>query len=478
MTTDPPHLDFDLGRDFCAGDAVHIDFRLNCAGYLGTPIVQALLSPLLTQTHWLEFPPTRPGTPGVWEFRQSFLLRAASGGTDCARGDYPIDFTIDFPPVPGQPVQRFLHATLRLHVPANDSGNGANGQRRVEIQGADMSIIDVDELSQLTDSASDVTIVMGKSSRLVSRSRPANGPVPASSGRHYSLPLKFDLQRLQQTPFPSRTFTEISQRDTLSLQCLDPRGGRRTLLFARHELRYGGMRTSKTGEPNDLIFAWIPLTPAHRALWDRISARHGELQLNREGILICDANSKNGTQFNHNPVLSNTPVLCRAGDPTGLLRIADGLEFQVDLQSSPPDGVTQPNRAAPPDRVYAAVLGLTTEPTLWAVAKQANLDSARVRRMNNLVEEEYVLLCRQAILGPRDSAAVTLCYDDGADDVARILHAAGGFWFERLSDAQPVRVDEYEPVLRELVPLKPGMTLCLGRNRLEVREGEQDLRYE
>jgi hypothetical protein len=79
------------------------------------------------------------------------------------------------------------------------------------------------------------------------------------------------------------------------------------------------------------------------------------------------------------------------------------------------------------------------------------------------------------ILGSGMQCPIRLPVDDGIASVARVFHAGGHFWLERLTDQVSVAIDDHELGRRELVPLKVSQTIQLGSTRLEVQESEQDL---
>jgi hypothetical protein len=104
------------------------------------------------------------------------------------------------------------------------------------------------------------------------------------------------------------------------------------------------------------------------------------------------------------------------------------------------------------------------------------VEAARLERQTNLAQEEYMLLFRQALVGPGSDCPIWLPEDDGCAFPARIFHVEGQFWLERLTDQLDVAVDGHHLSLRELVPLAVGQPIVIGSSRLQVCDPEQDLR--
>jgi hypothetical protein len=225
---------------------------------------------------------------------------------------------------------------------------------------------------------------------------------------------------------------------------------------------------------NDVLLRWIPVTAQNKPLTKRISAEHFELKLSAKGLEIQDLGSRNGTILNDVALESKTPKLI---DPSRGAEITIAAEFHFLLRLFPTTDADQHDRL-PLDQLYCDGVGAPSMPPLWHRAIEANIEAARLERISNLNCEQYVLLFRQLVLGPGADCPIRLPADETVGRGARVFHAGGHFWLERLTDQLPIAIDGHELGRLELAPLNVNQAIQLGDTRFAVCEPEQDLRRE
>src|SRR5262249_28107175 len=160
--------------------------------------------------------------------------------------------------------------------------------------------------------------------------------------------------------------------------------------------------------------------------------------------------SRNGTVLTGVALAPKRATLIEA--PPAAAEITVASAFRLLLRTYPTSDADQDEIGAP-NQLHCEGVGVATIPPLWNRAAKARIEAARLERLSNLPNEEYVLLFRQALAGPGADCAIRISAEDGVASVARIFHAGDHFWIERLTDQVAVLVDGHTLGRRELAPL-------------------------
>jgi hypothetical protein len=275
---------------------------------------------------------------------------------------------------------------------------------------------------------------------------------------------------LSHRPGPNhiRVSDRFSRRHDLNLATLMFEDGRRTLLLAKKEVKLGRQK-----KVNDLVLRFLPPSEEFNELSLRISQEQAVLSLTEKGLSIKNL-GRFGTAVNR----TSTELI--------VLSAEDHADEAVDVQlGSDPIQVEEPlhlafhffrwdqhfsdqNTTGYGDSPYFDAVGAARSST-YGVAQEAGVDAIRVRRRNNLPEEEYVLLFRQALIGSSHRCPIEV---PGLAN-ARILHIGRCFWLENLGEPSTIRVEEQPLPPRELVALAPGMPLRFGMTPVRFEEFAQ-----
>ncbi|MCH8830234.1 MAG: FHA domain-containing protein, partial [Planctomycetes bacterium] len=104
---------------------------------------------------------------------------------------------------------------------------------------------------------------------------------------------------------------------------------------------------------------------------------------------------------------------------------------------------------------------------------KTGIDALHLKRVNNLTEEEYLVVYRQAIIGSSNRATIHLAGDSVEKRHARLHCLDDGFWIENLGAPGSMTVDQQAMQTRELAPLSPGVEFSLGEETIVVKPLEQ-----
>ncbi len=470
----PPRLHVDLGMDVAIGNAMEVEFHLICPGYTKGPKVVAQLSGTLDRTHWIEQPRLVQEEPGYWKFYETCALRdPRDPDKPCAPGSYRVELEISFPAAPPGSLGRDLRASLRFAVPDPEK----SASNTLEIDGDGLSVIDLAGLDMTRFGK--VVISGGDKSIISLDAAAAQAPVKKmAESRYFQLPLKRHYERDEGRLFASSVIQRLET--PMSRIALRFEGGGRYLVFAKDRLQFGRQRS----ERNDVILRFVPGTDrglfpeyqAHEAQGESISREHFALALTRNGLTVEDLGSSSGTMAGTVELPPRTPQILKPRDArTPLeLNVAEAFRLHTSLFSS----VGNPVEILDPGKEHVAAVGAGHVPALWQLARHSSLEAACIRRVTNLPNEHYVLLFRQLFIGssPTECAIITPV-DHGIDRMARLLALGDGFWFERLVDPIEcaINVDDHEPQVGELVPLRPGQRWRFGGSVCHIEPLTQDL---
>ena len=467
LTVDTPVLHVDLGDEFSAGHAAHIQFQLLCPGYESTPRVRATLSAALDADHWDSSPRPDKEGPGRWSFTQGFLLMR--GGNPCPPGRYEIRIDLEFPHAPTDSLGRFLRARLMFRV----VDSRGSSERQLEIDLDDLAILDVSAI----DISTFGTVKVKQRGKSISSLEgvsfsaaeiPTNHQRRSTEGRCFLLPLMPNHERTAELPIASTVVQKGLARRKLMLAFPD---GRRVIVLAQESLKVGRDKFKQ----NDVLLRWIPVTSSNKPMTEEISAEHFQLKLSPKGMEIEDLGSRNGTTLDGVALVPKRPKFIEASSANAEITVASA--FRLLLRTYPTADADQYEIGAP-NQLHCEGVGVATVPPLWNRAIRARVEAAHLERLSNLPNEEYVLLFRQALIGPGADCTIRIPANDDIATVARIFHAGDHFWIQRLTDQLTILVDGHILGSRELAPVSVDQSIQLGSTRMAVREPEQDLSRE
>lgn len=443
-----PRLLVDWGDTPRVGHQSRPEFFLICPGYGGRPQIAVIVdqeldhdpSDPLRQPHWED--------DGLWSFHVPFRL--TSSGLDCRPGQYLIDVRVSFPEgAAGQ--HRCFRGRIRLKVPPEDTDRpgvleiDGDGQSIVNLQGAD-----VKQFSRI--------VLKAGADSVINLSNQAGVTAPASPSRADNhcreYILKVDQEQEELLPRLAGSFTQRTPLDRAGL-FLD--NGRRVLLLAKRQVSLGRNRD------NDIVVRFMPPSEANDRRSRNVSRTHAQLHLTDEGLLLRD-DSRTGIELGGEVVRKEKRIIW-TGDPVRL-NLGCAMEvdqpFSFDLHALVRPSDLGPSEARARDEIYARLLGEQLDPT-WRTALSSSIDAVRLTRVNRSdVDEEYVLLYREAPIGGSPSSCAVVFGSMTGPPVARLFHLGRSFWLECLRGATAVRVDGRDLAVRDVVPLALGQKLMVA----------------
>ncbi len=442
-----PRLLVDWGELPQVGRTARPLFSLIATGMSGRPTVKVEIDRSLDNDPSDPLRQVRTEESGLWSFYVPFSL--TTNGLDARPGLYVIDVAVAFPHVAaGQP--RFLQTRIRLNIP-----DASSGQRELVIDGDGQSVVnlaghDLRSFSRVVLKGDDRSII-----NLQNFSQPQDPAAPPAKPVvfEYELKVNRDIQgrlpTLVEVPQPSKT-------EAITLVS----GNRRIHVFAKKRATFGRQRRTE----NDVCLRFLPRSTEHDEGSRAISRTHMALDLTDDGLVLVDEKSAKGVDVDCDPVKGErvfTHLDAHGGRHLDLPSpLSSSLSLEMELTIFGRDPANPEFRS---DCEWDDVCFETTgeQPSrLWQVAKGCGVEAARIRRLNNLPEEEYVFLYRHATIGraAKDSAIVIQHLPGSLAGDLRLLYAGRMFWLHSGGRAN-IAVDG-EPVTGAcLIPLRFGQVL-------------------
>jgi S1-C subfamily serine protease len=438
-----PRLLVDWGELPQVGRAARPHFTLIAPGMTGRPTVKVDVDRSLDNDPLDPLRQVRTEESGLWSLYVPFSL--TTNGLDARPGLYVIDVAVTFPHAAvGQP--RFLQARIRLSIP-----DASSGQRELVIDGDGQSVVnlaghDLRSFSRVVLKGDDKSII-----NLQNFSQPQDPAAPPAKPVvfEYELKVNRDIQgrlpKLVEVHQPAKT-------EAVTLVC----GNRRVHVFAKKRATFGRQRRPE----NDVCLRFLPRSEEHDEGSRAISRTHIALDLTDDGLVLVDESTK-GVDVDCDPVKGErvfTHLDAHGGRHLDLPSpLSSSLALEMELTIFGRDPADPDYRS---DLEWDDVCFETTgeQPSrLWQVAKGCGVEAARIRRLTNVPDEEYVFLYRHATLGraAKDSAIVVPHLPATLAGDLRLLYAGRMFWLHSGGRANIV-VDGERVTGACLIPLRFG----------------------
>jgi len=462
-----PRLRVDWGQDMQIGKRACPEFTILCPPhYSGRPRVAVEVDKCLDASPEANRPVPMQESDGSWKFDVPFSL--STQGTDCRAGRYKFELSIAFSDVPVELPRYFL---CRLYITVNERGEGSGPT--LEIEGDGQSVVNLagGDLSRFS-----TVRLKGKEGAIVNVQDPLAGILPKSNAGADPAPtldhlvseyeLRVDDRKQRALP---RVSTRFRQRKTLDTASLVTAGGQHVHIHALGKLRMGRLRE------NEIVTRHLPRNEQNDLRSLEISRVHATLELEETGLAVSDNASSRGTALERQRLAAKIVLTFRRLDEDISLDLAtdkglDALRLRLRLYGNPDNH--QADELLQQDEVYAEILR-TRRSKLWQLSHSSRIDAVRVKRVNNLTEEEYIALFRQALIGNSNEAPIFLDDPTVERRHARIFHLADGFWLEHLAPHGTTLVNRQQITQRELVPLVPGTELQFGETKMTFTECQQ-----
>jgi hypothetical protein len=380
---------------------------------------------------------------GHWMFRFPFYLR--TGGTDCVAGIYNMKLELEFADLADPLLPQRLYCDIRLTIPKADAA-----ERVLEIDSDDKSIVNLQGLNlnrfskvKLKGSGSGlINILQGQTGETDDEVDDA-----ADDGitQAYTLQVASTVEgnQLWQS-------TEITERVHIQKACLRLPDGGNVILLSQHRIGLGRSRE------RDIVVRFLPRSDDNDAKSRNLSRLHCVATILEEGIEFQDKSSS-GIEINFEPVKESftlKPEAFHAETELALGPLLSSKQLKLQLVpfvSEQHSAVYRKERRRLTSFANASHLRWGK---IWSVGNTLRLDAIRIERENNLKEEQYVVICQQAMIGSSDSKCAIVV--QGLPKIAaRLLYINRSFWLNRLAGAWEVSVDGHSLASDEMVPLSP-----------------------
>ena len=448
-----PRLLVDWGELPQVGRAARPLFSLVTEPSFGRPNVRVAIDRSLDNDPLDPLRQLRSDEPGIWTFYVPFSL--TSNGLDARPGLYVIDVEVNFPHVQaGRP--RFLQTRIRLSIPSD-----GEGQRELVIDGDGQSVVnlaghDLRSFSRVVLKGDDKSIINLQN---FSQEQPAAAPPEQAVVFEYQLKVNHHIQQRLPTPV---LVPDPSKADAITLVA----GNRRIHVIARRRATFGRSRD------NDICLRFLPRSEQHDQGSRGISRTHLSVELTDDGVVLTDEQSAKGVDVDCDPIKGDktlTYLDCLSSrhlDLPSPLAADVSLEMELMAFGRDPDD-PHSREQLDWDDICFDVAG---EPAsrLWQVAKSCGVETLRLRRLNNLPDEEYVFLYRHAVIGrsAKDHAIVVPGVAASGGEL-RLIYAGRMFWLH--SDGHETIAVDGKPVAGAcMIPLQFGNVLTLGSSTVHV----------
>jgi len=456
-----PELLVDWGNHPRMGDRANPCFQILCPGFDATPRISADIDRYLDHDPADIFPQSKE--EGLFEFFLPFTL--TTNEEDCRPGLYTIRLDLWFPDSPSAVIPRFYHCDIRLNIKSNVPGQ----EPVLEIDGDGQSVIDLEgfDLTQY----SKVKLKAGGGAVITSTekspSHKESAPAPEKA-----VTFKYELKVNRNIESRSlHVSPQFKKRPHLEKAMLvDDEEDRQIILVAKRVTLFG------RNTQNDVVVRFLPRNETNDDLSRDISRNHMVLEINGQGLLIHDKSTK-GIALGLHVVEETHPLT--TDDVDDELPLCFGTDFlanrfEFELQLFGPERNPHAQRdLLRKDDLFADDSGQRFD-RAGKLARNCEINAARLRRTSNLSEEEYVLVYRHVYVGSsRTESAVTIYDHTLKPRHARIVYLSNTFWLENLQNHGAVQVNGLPIAPREMVPLEPGMEIQLGDKLIRFESVKQ-----
>ena len=388
---------------------------------------------------------------GLWTFTVPFSL--TSDGVDAKPGLYIIEVEVTFPHT-AEHHPRFLRTRIRIKIP-----HAASDQRELVVDGDGQSVVnlaghDLRSFSRVVLKGDDRGIInIQNFDQSQSSTDQEEKPVVFEYKLKINREIHDRLPRLINVPKQSKT-------DAITLVI----GKRRVHVIARKRATFG------RGRNNDICLRFWPRTAENDEGSRGISKTHAAISLSSDGLLLSDEGSTHGLDVDCDPVkgghqLTHVDAIgTRRFDlPSPLSPAKLTLQMELDVLGHDPNDL-EFQSAVKWDDICFETAGESPS-RLWYIAKECGIESARIRRLNNLEDEEYVFLYRHATIGQsaRENAISLPIGTVGSE--LRLVFAGRMFWLHS-TGTTTLAIDGHVTQGPCLVPLIFGH--CLSINGTDV----------
>ena len=220
------------------------------------------------------------------------------------------------------------------------------------------------------------------------------------------------------------------------------------LLLTRRQVQLGRDRRPKSS--NNICLRMLPSTPVNDEGSFQISRRHTQVSVESNGVYVEDMGSKNGT-FVDGVRLGQGERAAVAG--AAQVRVG-ALALKVKVFTS----------AAELQAHQLSSAGARVGPGGdVGVGSRTNIEAVRIARLNNLPEEQYVLVVKEAKIGRSPGNAIVIPHPSVDEIHARIFFYDGQYWLEDMGSSGGTSIDGRRLEANTVFPLSEGAELTFGR---------------
>ena len=457
-----PHLIVDWKTPPTIGSQCSPQFLLVLSDeYSGaTPEIDIALNPRLDYEYESATTELQRSEKGHWDWFFPFAL--TKNGLDCLPGDYILSIAIRFAGLNHPTLPRHLRTDIRLTVPRASDGEqvleiDADGKSIVNLQGMDLRQFGTIKLSGSDDAIVNALHVAGN--------EPESKHDDAADRIVHEYRLRPDNRFEFEGLFLSESIMDGSRAPKASLTL----GERNVILYSQPSLRLGRSRGA------DIVTRFLPRSEEHDTHSKNLSRIHADCFLNEDGMVITsDSSTGFELDFTH------------CGDSGEMLLPKERLNDQIELglgqflktqfkMSVTPIGNNTNQVLKRQDRQRIEDLAernYMRQSRLWKTSESTDWECVQFKRLENLEEEEYVVICQYVQIG----SSFKLC---GITDkrlpsvAARILYLNNTFHICGYDNSSEVSINGHRLQTHEVAPLSFGDMIDITGVKMEFDKAYQ-----
>ena len=404
-------------------------------------------------------PRLRRNEEGHWGF--DFPFRLTTDGNLCAPGIYNLKLELEFAGLDEPELPAKLFCIVRLKILSADAGKSV-----LEIDSDDKALINLQGMNlrsfskiKLKGSGSGIINILQSQTETSPEGELSDGGDVAQNITH-TYPLLFDSDAIEDELW---TACSTRSRKQLRKACLQMSDGRNIVLLAQEQIKFGRNRDM------DIVTRFLPRGADNDDKTRKLSRFHFVATFGDEGLEFINR-STSGIEINFDRVVDTWTLSGLGFSETTKISLGDLFSGQLSMAIVSFSSDAYKSRYSYGKERRRIELFAESEHLrwnkLWRFGELLNLDAIRIERENNLTEEEYVVVCQQALIGAAENKC-SIHIPDVSNIAARILYIGSTFWLNRLDDSLEVSVDGHSLDANEMVPLAPGQTLAIDTVTME-----------
>ena len=457
-----PHLIVDWKTPPTIGSQCSPQFLLVLSDeYSGAiPEIDIALNPKLDYEYESATPELQRSEKGHWDWFFPFALTKL--GSDCLPGDYILSIAIRFTDLNHPTLPRHLQTDIRLTVPRASDGEqvleiDADGKSIVNLQGMDLRQFGTIKLSGSDDAIVNALHVAGK--------EPESKHDDAADRIVHEYRLRPDNRFEFEGLFLSESIMDGSRAPKASLTL----GERNVILYSEPLLVLGRSRSA------DIVTRFLPRSEERDKDSKNLSRNHAECRFTEDGMWIR-SESRNGFGLGTEHSGGSGKMLLPKEKLNYQITLALGQYLKTQFKMSVTPIGNNTNRILKrQDRQRIEDLADRNHmrpSELWKTSESTEWECVQFKRLENLEEEEYVVICQYVLIGS-SFRYCGIVHKRLPTVAARILYLNNTFHICGYDNSSEVSINGHRLQTHEVAPLSFGDMIDITGVKMEFDKAYQ-----